>query len=127
MTMLLLVALLVIVPALIGLLLISQRSSNRAQAADAKFGIGAPIIYQQQEVSTHPGPDAHDIRPAARGDYYYYNIINYLRVADVLSDGRIVAINRTQTQHYLRATDTNLRKPSLIERIIYRPRFPRLA
>lgn len=125
MTMLLLVSVLVIFTALIGFLLAAERPLNRE--GEAKFGIGAPIVYRRQEISTHPSPDARDIRPAERGEYYYYNITDYLRVAHVFSDGRIVAFTRTNKQHYLRSDDSNLRKASLTERFFYRPRFPRLA
>jgi len=53
------------------------------------FDIGAAVVYQRQEVSTHPVADALNVRPSERGEYYYYSLVNYLRVTDVLDDGRI--------------------------------------
>ena len=91
-----------------------------------KFNVGAPVIYCQEEMSTRPTADACDIRPAARGEYYYYSIINYLRVIEVLADGRIVAVARNNRRLCFRPTDSALRKAHLNERLIYRLRFPRV-
>ena len=91
------------------------------------FRIGAPVIYRQHEVSTRLASDARDVHPAERGEYYYYTTINYLRVAEVLGDGRIIAVARNNKRLCLWANDSCLRKARLAERLIYRPRFPRLS
>ncbi len=90
------------------------------------FSVGAPVIYRQEEVSTRPTADARDIRPAARGEYYYYSIISYLRVIEVLADGRIIAVARDNQRRCFRPNDSALRKARLNERLIYRLRFPRV-
>ena len=84
------------------------------------------MVYRQEEVSNCPGPDAHDIRPAARGDSYYYSIISYLRVSELLSDGRVIAVARDRKRLCFWPDDSSLRKARLSERLIYRPRFPQL-
>jgi hypothetical protein len=89
------------------------------------FRIGAPVVYRQQEVSARPAADACDVHPAERGEYYYYTTINYLRVAEVLGDGRIIAVARNNKRLCLWINDSSLRKARLTERLIYRPRFPR--
>jgi hypothetical protein len=99
--------------------------SGRALIKPA-FSVGAPVIYRQEEVSTRPTADARDIRPAARGEYYYYSIINYLRVIEVLADGRIIAVARNNQRLCFRPNDSALRKARLNERLIYRLRFPRV-
>jgi hypothetical protein len=91
------------------------------------FRIGAPVVYRQQEVSTHPAADARDVYPAERGEYYYYTVINYLRVAEVMADGRIIAVARNNKRLCFRPNDSGLRKARLAERLIYRPRFPRFG
>src|SRR5439155_8923065 len=58
------------------------------------FSVGAPIIYRQDQASTRPSSAAHDVRPSPRGEFYYYTVINYLRVIEVLDDQRIVAVAR---------------------------------
>jgi hypothetical protein len=90
------------------------------------FRIGAPVVYRQQEVSSHPAADARDVHPAERGEYYYYTVINYLRVAEVMADGRIIAIARNNQRLCFRPNDSSLRRARLTERLIYRPRFPRV-
>jgi len=91
------------------------------------FRIGAPVVYRQQEVSTCPAADARDVHPAERGEYYYYTVINYLRVAEVMADGRIIAVARNNKRLCFRPNDSGLRKARLAERLIYRPRFPRFG
>jgi hypothetical protein len=91
-----------------------------------RLSVGAPVIYRQEEMSTRPIADACDIRPAARGEYYYYSIINYLRVIEVLADGRIVAVARSNQRLCFWPNDSALRKAHLNERLIYRLRFPRV-
>ena len=91
------------------------------------FRIGAPVVYRQHEVSTRLASDARDVHPAERGEYYYYTTINYLRVAEVLGDGRIIAVARNNKRLCLWANDSSLRKARLAERLIYRPRFPRVS
>jgi hypothetical protein len=122
MTVLLLLALLVLLPAAVALL--PQPSLLPRAATRPAFSIGAPIVYRQQAVSTRPNADAHDIRPAERGEYYYYSIINYLRVAEVLRDGRIIAVARNNQRLCFRPNDSSLRKARLAERLVYRLRFP---
>ena len=89
--------------------------------------IGAPVVYRQQEVSTCSTADARDVHPAERGEYYYYTVINYLRVAEVMADGRIIAVARNNKRLCFRPNDSGLRKARLTERLIYRPRFPRFG
>ena len=91
------------------------------------FRIGAPVVYRQQEVSTCPTADACDVHPSERGEYYYYTVINYLRVTEVMADGRIIAVARNNKRLCFRPNDSGLRKARLAERLIYRPRFPRFC
>jgi hypothetical protein len=90
------------------------------------FDIGTRVVYQRQEVSTHPFVDACDVRPSARGEFYYYSLINYLRVIEVLEDGRIIAVARDNKRLCFWPNDSQLRKAGLTERFIYRARFPHI-
>ena len=122
MTVLLLLAFLVLLPAAVALL--SETSLLQRAFAKPAFRIGAPVVYRQEEVATCPASDAHDIHPAERGEYYYYSIINYLRVAEVLGDGRIIAVARNHERLCFWPNDSCLRKARLTERLIYHLRFP---
>ena len=114
--------LLVLLPAA-GALLSGGPLLRRATITPA-FRVGAPIVYRRHEASTSPTVDAYDVRPSERGEFYYYSIINYLRVTEVLSDGRIIAIARDNKRLCFWPNDSSLRKARLTERLIYRPRFP---
>ena len=125
MTLLLLLTLLVMLLAAGALL--SETSFWQRASLKPAFRIGAPVVYRQQEVSTCPTADARDVHPAERGEYYYYTVINYLRVAEVMADGRIIAVARDNKRLCFRPNDSGLRKARLAERLIYRPRFPRFG
>jgi len=107
--------------------LLSETSFWQRASLKPAFRIGAPVVYRQQEVSTRPAADARGVHPAERGEYYYYILINYLRVAEVMADGRIIAVARNNNRLCFRPNDSALRKARLAERLIYRPRFPRFG
>ena len=90
------------------------------------FDIGAPVVYQRRVISTQPSADARDVRPSERGEFYYYSLINYLRVIHVLDDGRIIAVARDNKRVCFWPDDSQVRKARVIERFIYRWRFPQL-
>src|SRR6266566_5998778 len=118
MTVLFIITFLVIVPAAAAV--ISEASRWQRSSIRPAFSIGAAIIYRQEVASTQPAADARDVRPATRGEYYYYNIINYLRVTEVLGDGRIIAVARNQKRLCFWPNDSALRKARLKERLFYR-------
>jgi hypothetical protein len=82
------------------------------------------LIYRKSKVSPRPGPRARNVQAAERGDDYYYEVDKYWTVADVLDDGRLVAVTRTGKQVYLTPEDENLRKAGWLERFRHRRRFP---
>lgn len=117
--------LLIILPAVVAFL--SETSISLRAIITPEFGIGAPVVYLDQAISTRPGSDAHDVRPSERGEFYYYSLINYLRVTHVLSDGRIIAVSRDNKRICLSPSDPDLRKARVTERLIHRRRFPHFA
>ena len=70
--------------------LLSDTSFWQRASLKPAFRIGAPVVYRQQEVSTHPAADACDVHPSERGEYYYYTVINYLRVAEVMATAELL-------------------------------------
>jgi hypothetical protein len=85
---------------------------------------GDHLIYRKSKASPRPGPRARNVHASEKGDDYYYEVDKYWTAADVLDDGRVVAVTRTGKQVYLTPADENLRKPGWIERLRYRRRFP---
>jgi len=125
MTVPVLLTLLVVLPAIVAL--VSETSLLQRVFGRRTFCVGVPIVYRKQEVSTRLNPDAFDIHPATRGEFYYYSILNYLRVTEVLKDGRIMAVTRDKNWLCLWPNDSRLRRARLTERFIYRSRFPALV
>ena len=115
-------ALLVGLPATVALL--SETSLLQRAFTRSAFCVGAPIVHRRQEVSTRLRPGAVDVHPATRGEFYYYSVLNYLRVTKVLDDGRIIAVARDNNRLCLSSSDPQLRKASLTERFIHSSRFP---
>jgi len=114
--------LLVILPAATAFF--SQSSLLPRAAIAPSFGIGARVVYQRQEVSTRPSADAYDIQPSERGEFYYCSFVNYLRVIEVLDDGRVIAIARDNKRVCFWPNDSDFRRASLSERFTCRRLFP---
>ena len=51
--------------------------------------------------------------------------MNYLRVIEVLDDGRVIAVARDNNRLCFSPNDSRFRKARLTERFSYRWRFPR--
>ena len=124
MTVLFVFVLLVILPAAAAFF--SESSLMSSATITPFFDIGAPVVYQRQEVSTRPMADAHDVSPSERGEFYYNNLVNYLRVTEVLDDGRIIAVGRDNKWFCFPPDDSHFRKARLMERFTCRWRFPRV-
>jgi hypothetical protein len=137
MTVLSLILALVVIPAVIGYCLyvegledgwspevLSFRRSGWRNLFHIGFEPGDFLVYRKPKVSPRPGPRARNIQPSDKGDDYYYEVEKYWRLADVLEDGHLVAVTRTGKRVELSREDENLRKARLLERVMYRRRFP---
>lgn len=122
MTLWLLLVCLILLPATIAFF--ADPSRSHQFSIKPAFGVGAPIVYQHEEVCTCPVPGAREVHPSERGEYYYCSIINYLRVIEVLRDGRIVAVARDHKRLCFWPDDSSLRKAHLTERFFHPLRFP---
>ena len=122
-----LLATLVAGPAMVGLFLAGRHLTLGPQFLRRKLQVGAPIIYRKLEISTCPSRDAYQVRPAEKGEFYYYLTNKYWRVEAVQPDGWIVARSPLMETHLLRRDDPNLHRATLFERLRYAPRFPFLA
>ena len=140
MTVISLILLLVVLPAVIGYCLYTETTAE-GLGHDALYlwnnhvrkafhhGLepGDYVIYRKSKASTRPGPRARNVEAAEKGDDYYYDVDKYWTLADVLSDGRLVAVTRTGKRVYLAPEDERLRKAGLLARVRYRARFPSVA
>jgi len=105
-------------------LIVSRVLNPGGFATGTGFRVGTPVVYRQDEVSTCPTSNAHDIHPAEHGEYYYYSILHYLRITEVLGDGRVIAMARNHELLCFWPQDSGLRKAHLGERLFHPLRFP---
>jgi hypothetical protein len=92
----------------------------------SRVGVGDPIVYRKQKASERPHVRAYDISPAGQGENYTYFVDKYWTVAEVLNNGLIVAVTRTNKRHYLQQDDPNIHRAGLIERMRRWDRFPQI-
>ncbi len=90
-----------------------------------RLKLGDFIIYEKVKRLTRPGPRAHGIRPAVRGDDYAYHASKYWLVVAAGADGNLVARTRRGKEHPLSGNDPAVRKATWWERRVYRKRFPK--
>ncbi|HEX4084715.1 MAG TPA: hypothetical protein VHY22_07390 [Chthoniobacteraceae bacterium] len=137
MTVISLILLLVILPAVIGYCLYTEYTAeglghdalhiwnhHLRRAFHQGLEPGDFVIYRKSKASTRPGPRARNVQAAENGDDYYYEVDKYWALSEVLEDGRVMAVTRTGKQIYLPSEDKRLRKAGLIERFRHRGRFP---
>ena len=79
--------------------------------------VGDVIVYKKQKASIHPGMRAYSIKASKQGDLYTYFVDKYWAVADIIGNGQIVAVTRTNKQHYITPGDPNIRKANLIDNL----------
>jgi hypothetical protein len=82
------------------------------------------LIYRKPKVSPHPGPRARNVQASEKGDDYYYEVEKYWTLADVREDGKLIAVTRTGKQVQLQPEDEHLRKAGILDRVLHRNRFP---
>lgn len=87
---------------------------------------GDPIIFRASKHGTRPGPRAEDIHPTAHGDDYSYQVDKFWVVQEAQEDGNLVLRTRRGKTRTVHVESPQLRKPSLLERWLYRDRFPDL-
>jgi hypothetical protein len=138
MTVILLIFLLVVLPAVIGFCLYKDYQGedlsptnaaafwreNLRRLSQGGFAPGDFLVYSKFKVSPRPGPRARNIQASEKGEDYYYQVDKYWALENVLEDGRLVAVTRTGKHVYLKPEDQNLRKARLLERLMHRRRFP---
>ncbi len=137
MTIICLILLLVVFPAVIGYCLYAELLTGALDSPDphhvsrglrslfrGELEPGDFLIYRKSKASPRPGPRARNVQAAENGDDYYYEVDKFWTLADVLDDGRLVARTRTGKQVYLTPEDERLRKAGILERMRFRRRFP---
>jgi hypothetical protein len=139
MTVITLIFILVILPALLGFCLYLEYLAdglaptalgflrdNFHQLFKDQIEPGDFLIYRKPKASPRPGPRARNVQASENGDDYYYEVDKFWMVSDVLDDGRLVAVTRTGKRVYVTPADERVRKAGWLDRLRYGQRFPAL-
>ena len=86
--------------------------------------VGQPVVFRKQKASDSPGPHAQAIRPCERGEDYRYFVDKLWAIGEIRDDGTLVLVTRTGKRHVIERDHPSLRRPTLLERLRYRMRFP---
>jgi hypothetical protein len=89
-----------------------------------KFAPGDPVVFCKVKHSNRPGPRAHHIDPAPKGESYAYVVDKFWVVVALLGNGRVLLRTRRGKEHVVEADNPSLRRASWWERLWYRDRFP---
>lgn len=84
---------------------------------------GQWVIYRKSKRSTSPGPRAASVQANPKGEKYSYVVDKFWVVRRTLADGTIELQTPGGKRHEVALDDPNLRKPSWLERLIWRDRF----
>ena len=96
---------------------------RRQKLSHTTFQPGDPVIFRKAKISTCPGPRAIAFHPQGSGETYTYHVDKFWVVEGASGDTLLVRTRRGKV-HELDVSDPNLRRPNLIERILYSDRFP---
>lgn len=80
-------------------------------------------VYRKSKRSTSPGPRAANIVAAEKGESYTYVVDKFWVVESILPDNQIRVRTARGKMHVIALDDPNLRRPSWLQRLIWRDRF----
>ena len=81
------------------------------------------VIYRKSKVSTSPGPRATNVVASRKGDSYTYIVDKFWVVDELLPAGELRMRTARGKLHVVRQDDPSLRRPSLVQRLVWRNRF----
>lgn len=87
------------------------------------YAPGDWVVYRKSKRSSTPGPRAQQVVASSKGEKYSYVVEKFWVVESTLPDNQIVIRTRRGKSHQISADDPNLRRASLLSRILYRHRF----
>ena len=89
----------------------------------ANWKTGDWAVYRKTKRSDSPGPRASQVFASPKGEQYCYVVDKFWVVESILPDDRLVLRTARGKKHVLAADDPNLRRPGLLQRILWRERF----
>ncbi|WP_201743586.1 hypothetical protein [Roseiconus nitratireducens] len=80
-------------------------------------------VYRKSKQGSTPGRRAAQVIASPKGETYRYVVDKFWVVDDVLSDGRLRLVTARGKVHTINVDDPNLRRPGLLQRLLWRERF----
>ncbi len=80
-------------------------------------------VYRKSKRSSSPGPRAANVVATPKGETYAYVVDKFWIVENVLSGNRLELRTARGKTHVINADDPSLRKPSWLQRLLWRNRF----
>lgn len=80
-------------------------------------------VYRKSKRSKSPGPRAANVVAASKGETYTYVVDKFWVVSDVLPGDRLELRTARGKCHVIDSNDPMLRKPTWLQRLIWRSRF----
>lgn len=87
------------------------------------YAPGDWVVYRKSKRSTSPGPRAQRVIASQKGEKYSYVVEKFWIVEAVLPGDKLLLRTRRGKVHQIQADDLNLRRATLLHRIMYRHRF----
>ena len=81
------------------------------------------VVYRKSKRSTSPGPRADHVVPSPKGESYTYVVDKFWVVESVLPEGRLLLRTAKGKSHVIPTSDPSLRKPTFLQRLLWRSRF----
>lgn len=80
-------------------------------------------VYRKSKQGINPGRRAAQIMASPKGEMYGYVVDKFWVVDDVLEDGKLRLVTARGKTHTIDCDDPNLRKPGLLQKLLWRERF----
>ena len=97
--------------------------TQKASDMHDQWSPGDWAVYRKSKRSTSPGPRAEHVVASTKGETYTYVVDKFWVVESVLPENRLLLRTAKGKTHTIDTQDPNLRKPSWIQRLLWRNRF----
>ena len=89
----------------------------------ANWREGDWAVYRKSKQGANPGRRAAQVIASSKGETYRYIVDKFWVVDEVLADGRLRLVTARGKVHTIDPDDPNLRRPGLLQRLLWRERF----
>jgi hypothetical protein len=92
-----------------------------------RYHAGDRVVFTRDKYSSSPSPRAKNIVACPNGESYQYQVDKFWVVVEVRPGGELLVVTRRGKTHVIQADNPQLRKASLLERLLKSRLFPQLA